>query len=550
MRRGQISRRVLAVAAAGVLVAASLVAGRSAPAAPPDPVPADAVPGSAVPGSAGPGRPGPATTVHALALGSFAAPAAGSRSSVGQPAGVPIAPDALVGAAGLTLRRAPAHAPVLRTAAVRPAGFSAVGVSWAAQPAGGAVSVAVRTRAADPVSDSPASGSPGGERPGGESPARKDPASESPGGWSGWLTAAAEEAAVTRNGDHRVLRDGAELIWTGPAEGVEVVVTGLAGDVPSDLRVDLIDPGRGGAFAGPPPRRRAAGAVSAPPIRTRAQWGADESKMTWRAQYAPVLKAAVLHHTATSNAYRPADVPGIMRSIYQFQAVSRGWGDVGYNVLVDRFGQAWEGRAGGLSRPVIGAHAGGFNTGTFGVSMIGDFTGVAPPAATLETVARLLAWKYAQHGLNPRGSTTITGGPSTRYKTRVTITVPVLYPHKLTSVTACPGKYGEAALQRLRDRAAALIADPSSPVPPPAPTQPPTAAPTAVPTPTPEPTPAPTEPTPPEPAPTPPAPTPPAEPSLPSQPVPPSAPPVSDGPSDPVQAGRPQQGSPQQGRGR
>ncbi len=259
------------------------------------------------------------------------------------------------------------------------------------------------------------------------------------------------------------MRGGAELIWTGPADGVEAVVTDLAGSTPEDVRVELIDPGRGPVAAPPAPRLRAAAGVPAPVIRSRAQWGADEKKMTWRPEYARTLKAAVLHHTATTNAYQPADVPGIMRSIYQFQAVSRGWGDIGYNVLVDRFGQAWEGRAGGLSRPVVGAHAGGFNTGTFGISMIGDFTGTEPPPATLETVAKALAWKFAAYGIDPRATTLITGGPSTRYKTRVTISVPVLYPHKLTSTTACPGKYGEEALARLRTRAAALIADPSAP---------------------------------------------------------------------------------------
>ena len=70
----------------------------------------------------------------------------------------------------------------------------------------------------------------------------------------------------------------------------------------------------------------------------------------------------------------------MMRSIYRYHAVSRGWGDIGYNVIVDKFGRRWEGRAGGLASTVVGAHAGGFNSGTFGVSMLGNYESVNPPS--------------------------------------------------------------------------------------------------------------------------------------------------------------------------
>ena len=50
-----------------------------------------------------------------------------------------------------------------------------------------------------------------------------------------------------------------------------------------------------------------------------------------------------------------------MRGIYTYHARTLGWCDVGYNVLVDKYGQAFEGRRGGLDRNVQGAHAGGFS---------------------------------------------------------------------------------------------------------------------------------------------------------------------------------------------
>jgi uncharacterized protein with LGFP repeats len=191
--------------------------------------------------------------------------------------------------------------------------------------------------------------------------------------------------------------------------------------------------------------------------------------MTWRAEYAP-LHAAVVHHTATPNGYGKGSVPAMIRAIYHFHAISRGWGDIGYNVIVDRFGRAWEGRAGGLHRPTIGAHAGGFNPGTVGIAMLGNYTAAKPSAAEVEMVARLVAWKLGRVGVDPRGWTHLHGGPNTRYSTRVYVRLPVVFPHKATSRTACPGRAGEAALPGIRIRAAHLMAvAPLAPRPKPTP---------------------------------------------------------------------------------
>src|SRR5207253_3942572 len=110
-----------------------------------------------------------------------------------------------------------------------------------------------------------------------------------------------------------------------------------------------------------------------------AGWGADERLMTWQPQYVHSVEAVAFHHTATGNDYASGDVPRLMRAIYYYQAVSRGWGDIGYSVLVDRFGRLWEGRYGGLSRAVVGAHAGGFNRATAGIAVIGDHRTVDVP---------------------------------------------------------------------------------------------------------------------------------------------------------------------------
>ena len=79
-----------------------------------------------------------------------------------------------------------------------------------------------------------------------------------------------------------------------------------------------------------------------------------------------------VHHTDTPNGYAPGDVPAIIRSIYTYHVRSNGWNDIGYNFLVDAYGRVYEGRAGGIDRPVIGAHTEGFNTGSVGIAVIGN----------------------------------------------------------------------------------------------------------------------------------------------------------------------------------
>ena len=123
-------------------------------------------------------------------------------------------------------------------------------------------------------------------------------------------------------------------------------------------------------------------------------------------------------------------------------------------MLVDRFGRLWEGRYGGLSRPVVGAHTGGFNRYTAGIAV-----DRRPPharryrRAVIEAAARYTAWKLSLGpAVDPRGTVRLTGGGSTsRYPPDTTITVPRVFPHRQTNPTECPGNRG---MDALRDRCA------------------------------------------------------------------------------------------------
>ena len=112
------------------------------------------------------------------------------------------------------------------------------------------------------------------------------------------------------------------------------------------------------------------------------------------------VHAGFVHHTVNANNYTRAQVPGIIRGIYAYHTQTRGWSDVGYNFLVDRFGRIWEGRYGGVDRPVVGAHTLGYNDYAFAMSAIGNFETARPTAAMLDAYGKLFAWKLSLHGVD------------------------------------------------------------------------------------------------------------------------------------------------------
>ena len=193
-------------------------------------------------------------------------------------------------------------------------------------------------------------------------------------------------------------------------------------------------------------------------VFTRADWGANESWRSWRA-YRGEVTGAVVHHTATANDYSPEAVPSILRSIYRYHAISLKWGDIGYNVLVDNFGRAWQGRAGDFWHyNTVGAHALGVNSWTFGISVLGNYTDFRPSDAAVDTVARVIAYKLKPTGLDPLElQTTINKGNGT-------ITAPVVSGHRDVGATSCPGNAFYAFLPTLRQMISEYVSEPENPI--------------------------------------------------------------------------------------
>ncbi|QTE30247.1 peptidoglycan recognition protein family protein [Pengzhenrongella sicca] len=193
----------------------------------------------------------------------------------------------------------------------------------------------------------------------------------------------------------------------------------------------------------------ATAAGAAPAVYSRADWGAPAQICT--PDVASTLVGAVVHHTAGSNAYSTvAQAMQQIRNDAQYHISSRGWCDIGYNFVVDKWGNIYEGRANSLTQPVIGVHTGGFNTATVGVAMLGTFD-AAPSAATQSAVARIIGWRLGAYGVDPQSTMTYrTGaGENSRY-TNQDVVLPRVFGHRDTAYTACPGQGGWNALPSIR----------------------------------------------------------------------------------------------------
>ncbi|WP_236242515.1 peptidoglycan recognition protein [Streptomyces sp. CC228A] len=195
-----------------------------------------------------------------------------------------------------------------------------------------------------------------------------------------------------------------------------------------------------------------------PVIVARAAWRAETVTTAPAARYAPAVKAAVIHHTSTPNGYDCASVPRLLRGLYAGHAFGRHWDDIGYNFLVDACGTIYEGRAGGVDRPVVGAHTKGFNEGTVGIAAIGTFTeGATVPEPMLDAIARLVAWKLDPWGPDPRGTVALVStNDESRYPRGTTARLPVVGGHTDGYQTRCPGAALYARLPDISARVARL----------------------------------------------------------------------------------------------
>ena len=312
----------------------------------------------------------------------------------------------------------------------------------------------------------------------------------SDGEWSPWQAVGASDIAPDAGSpeaddDARAASDAVVAIdssglqvW---AEAEAGTVTGLKavlidpGDSPADARVapaaaPRVPAGGGGLRGASVPADATTGGAlvvpasyPVPSIVRRSAWGADESLVTCRPDVSTSVVAGVVHHTASTNAYSAADVPGLLRGFLAYHtrpesAGGRGWCDIGYNFLVDRFGRIFEGRAGSIDQTVVGVHTGGFNSRTVGVAAVGEYGAAGTPVEMLEAISQTFAWKFAQLRVPGSGSVTlVSGGGASKYPAGTTVVMPTIFGHRDAQTTSCPGQNLYGSLPSIRARVSQLV---------------------------------------------------------------------------------------------
>ena len=187
-------------------------------------------------------------------------------------------------------------------------------------------------------------------------------------------------------------------------------------------------------------------------VRDRSEWDTTGCRRPDAEYNFSTPQAIVVHHTASSNSYSEAEVPGVITGHCIFHVNGRGWDDLGYNFMVDRFGNVWEGRTASKTAAIQGAHTAGFNSKTQGVAMMGNFETSAPSSSHLSGLRGILNWLTGWHSVDPTGQVTLIAGSTNNggWEGGEPITVPSIIGHRDLGSTNCPGSvfYGTFAALR------------------------------------------------------------------------------------------------------
>jgi hypothetical protein len=270
------------------------------------------------------------------------------------------------------------------------------------------------------------------------------------GRWSGWRRADPEGEDLPDPGSAESRgRPGWQLgnpYWVGPSDRIAYR---LVGDV-RRLRAWYVSSPVGHSSL------RKVSMAGSPRIVPRSEWRANEAIKRAPPRYAKGVYFAIVHHTAGTNAYGPAASAAIVLGIELYHVRGNRWNDIGYNFLVDRYGQVFEGRAGGIDRNVIGAQAEGFNTGSVGIAVIGNYQTGTVSAATGRSLVALLAWRLDVAHVDPLGTVTWTSGGNPKFRRGTPVKLRAISGHRDTGFTSCPGTRLYSRLPSLAQQVAAI----------------------------------------------------------------------------------------------
>ncbi|MDR1118700.1 MAG: FG-GAP-like repeat-containing protein [Bifidobacteriaceae bacterium] len=285
----------------------------------------------------------------------------------------------------------------------------------------------------------------------GAAPARVLARAYQDGAWTDWYELDSDDGPDPASPEGQRAKGASGPLVAAGATGIQLQVLAAPGeDLPEGLAPAVVPDGADQAKPLDENPGDAASPLAQPPINLRASWGARKANYSGNTPkgqpvLAGQLKGAIIHHQVGPNSYTQAQVPGMLRGIQNWHLDGNGWDDIGYNFLVDKYGGLWEGREGGITRNVVGAHATNFNTGSAGLCFLGDMDKAEPGAAALEAAGKLVAWRLSQGGIgNLKGTAVYPGDPKKAPRQ-------VVSGHRDVQSTACPGRYLYAKLPKLRD---------------------------------------------------------------------------------------------------
>ncbi len=301
------------------------------------------------------------------------------------------------------------------------------------------------------------------------------------GTWSDWQALEIDgDVATPGSPDAAHQRGGTAPLWVGDADAVQLSFAARPAAGPDGMRLVLIDAGDAPAGTAANARTSTAAtgelastaaaavapelqavATGAPVVITREQWGARPAACA--SDIAAGLVSAVVHHTAGNDYGTVAEAIAQIKGDQRYHIEDRGWCDLGYNFVVDKWGNIYEGRDDSLTKPIIGAHTGGANTGQVGVAMLGTYTSVTPSDATQAAVAQIIGWRLGAYHVDPMGTRTYIGATGSKFPVGSTQTLPVVAGHRDYGATECPGNAGYPVVPAIRAAAAAVAAQPGIP---------------------------------------------------------------------------------------
>ncbi|NTW00420.1 MAG: N-acetylmuramoyl-L-alanine amidase [Oscillochloris sp.] len=279
--------------------------------------------------------------------------------------------------------------------------------------------------------------------------------------WTSW-GAVAEDPDLWQPADGAAVHWGATVYAGEGARFWQVRASFLPasdGSMPTLQRIDVntVD-----ARFGPqnPSPDASLASISKPSVVSRTAWGNPDGQSSQATPVYYPVNHIVVHHTADSNSLTGSEKSWSdrVRAEWSFHTYTRGWGDVGYNYLIDPNGVVYEGRAGGDDAVAFHDTA---NYGSMGVSLLGTYTSVEPTSAAQSSLVELLAWKADQKQIDPLGSSYYYGCAHSTYCApfNAGAVVSNIAGHRQVTPghTTCPGDSLQTLLPGIRQRVQARM---------------------------------------------------------------------------------------------